>query len=73
MAKNVERTETVKIRVFRFRYFDRGEKGFKLSVDYATEKAIDQMRAEPVYALALEVDDSEVTLAGLLKRRREAG
>ena len=45
----------------------------RLSEDYATEKAIDQLRGEPVYALALEVDDSEVTLAGLLKRRREAG
>ena len=63
----------MRIRVFRFRYFDRASKSFQLSEDYATERTIDQMRAEPVYALALDVDDSEVTLTGLLKRRRQAG
>jgi hypothetical protein len=58
----------VKVRVFRFRYFDRALRRYELSEDYATEKAIDQMGAEPVYALLLWVELAEITPAGLLRR-----
>ena len=64
--------EPLKIRVYRFRYFNRAKKAFELSEDYATEKAIDQMGAEPVYALMAEVDLGQITHAGLLKRGRDA-
>ena len=56
--------------MYRFRYFDRGKKAFELSEDYATEKAIDQMGGEPVYALGIEAELSEITHAGLLKKDR---
>lgn len=58
----------MKVRVFRFRYFDRLANGFQLSDDYATERAIDEMGGEPVYALPLWVELTEISPAGLLKR-----
>jgi hypothetical protein len=61
----------VKVRVYRFRFYDRSRKAFDLSEDYATEKAIEQIGGEPVYAFMLEADLSQITHGGLLKRKRD--
>ena len=63
----------MKVRVFRFRYWDRESKSVRLSEDYATEKAIEEMRAEPSIPDMRDVDINEITRSGLFKELRRPG
>ena len=60
----------MKVRVYRFRFHNRATNSVELSEDYATERAIEQMGGEPVYALMLEAELSDITYAGLLRRQK---
>jgi hypothetical protein len=55
-----------KIRVFRFRYFDRNSGRIEESPDYATEKAIAEIGADKVDDTAREVDERWVSWAGIV-------
>ena len=60
----------MKVRVYRFRFRNRATNSVELSEDYATERAIEQMGGEPVYALMMEAELADITYAGLLRRHK---
>ena len=59
------------VKVFRFEYFDRETRGFKLASDWALPAAVESMGAVLLPETAREVPESEVSFSGLWKPKED--
>jgi len=55
------------VKVFRFEYFDRETRSFKVSVDWAVAGAVESMGAVLLPETAREVPAGEISFSGLWK------